>query len=225
MNFPHIAYRTFQRLKDHPYFSKFVLSLRMAFSEMISPVQRARFAHKQVDEALDELWKANPLAAQATSCKKGCTACCHTQVSVTKDEAELLACRVGKDVLIDQERLERQARAKDSSSEWYKLSYEDRRCVFLGSDGECQVYEDRPSVCRSNYVFSPPEDCLTKDGNIRPVRLLIPEKADMVTMAHFLESRDNGDLPRLLKQNLDKRKDQKRRRVFPTHRLDDADVD
>ncbi|MCM2351857.1 MAG: hypothetical protein NDI69_17720 [Bacteriovoracaceae bacterium] len=54
---------------------------------------RAKVIHEIVDEFNKEVF-AHLLVQQLSPCKLGCTACCHTQISVTADEAQLLAKRV-----------------------------------------------------------------------------------------------------------------------------------
>jgi uncharacterized protein len=145
------------------------------------------------------------IVQENVKCGKGCSFCCHTQVSVTRDEAELLAQRIIDGIDIDLERLYRQSKAENSSGEWYKMDHKTRACVFLGPEGECTVYEDRPSVCRTNNVVSDPANCSTEDGKEKSVRLLNTYASDMIIMAHFSNSKENGALPQMLFRSLDNR--------------------
>ncbi|HKX40906.1 MAG TPA: YkgJ family cysteine cluster protein [Burkholderiaceae bacterium] len=91
-------------------------------------------------------------------CKRGCAACCHLSVDVSPQEAILLRV-IAKDqgIPIDEARLDRQA--SKSFDTWHELPVEDRRCVFLGEDNACRVYEHRPGACRKYTVKSDPERC------------------------------------------------------------------
>ncbi len=138
------------------------------------------------------------LVKENVSCKSGCAACCHTQVSITFDEAELLASKIVEGTEVDLRRLRKLADTQNNAEDFYRLSYEDRACPFLGDGNICSAYEDRPSVCRTNNVVSDPVLCETKDGNEKPVRLLNTHKADMIVMASFKNSKENGALPTML---------------------------
>lgn len=144
---------------------------------------RARAAHRAVDHALAE--RGTDMAA--VSCRAGCAHCCHIQVDATGDEVELLAELVEKGLTIDMGALKVQAKA-DDLDKWRRLTKDQRRCVFLGDDNRCRVYEDRPSVCRSYFVISPPDDCRELTG--RSMRLLVT-KAEIAVSAAF--NLDNGE--------------------------------
>jgi uncharacterized protein len=150
---------------------------------------------------MDKLFE-NDVVSSNVTCKKGCTACCHTQVSVTADEAALLANRITSGTEIDTARLLVQGEALNDSQNWYELPYQLRACVFIGDQGECTVYDDRPSVCRTNNVFSSPRDCSTLDGKEKPVRLLNTEIADLLLIGSYIHSMDNGALPHMLWREL-----------------------
>ncbi len=165
---------------------------------MKSNFKRVKFVHSEVDKYLDILLK-DRFVSSVITCKKGCTACCHTQVSITEDEAIFLAQRaVDENLFIDMKNLYLQASVLNSDSKWYGLPYEKRRCIFLDDNNLCKVYEDRPLVCRTNYVLSPKESCLTLDGKERPLRLLNTPRADMITVGAFTQSKENGALPYMI---------------------------
>ncbi|MCK5073778.1 MAG: YkgJ family cysteine cluster protein [Bacteriovoracaceae bacterium] len=170
-----------------------------------SAVKRSRFVYREIDLSLKKLFDENHVTSEI-SCKRGCSFCCHTQVSVTCDEAELFAEKVIKGHKIDFFRLYIQSQAGNNSEKWYLLPYEMRKCVFLNDNDECSIYDDRPSVCRTNYVFSIPFSCSTQDGLEKSVRLLLTKEADMIIMAANLNSNENGVLPYLLNKVLNKTK-------------------
>lgn len=200
MNVPAIAKKTFLRLQNHPDFAAIVNFVTTKLKSTKGKIERARFVHQLVDEYNEEVFD-HPLVKKLSPCKQGCTACCHTQVSVTEDEAYLLATRVKAGIEIDSDRLKIQMQARDSSELFYNLSYEQRQCVFLSDQGSCQVYEDRPSVCRTNAVLGDASQCDTRETQ-KPLVLVLTENADVTIYAHFRHSKNNGSLPHLLAQQL-----------------------
>lgn len=173
-------------------------SARKHLSRVFSPIARAKWAHHQIDYHITQLFK-DPVVAKYSACKKGCSACCHSQVSASDDEAQLLAHKIVRgEVSIDIDRLMTQADAGNDASAWYKLSYQQRGCIFLDSNGGCSVYEDRPAVCRTNFAISTAEFCSTEDGIEKPIRLLNTQAADMIIAASFQASKSGGALPVML---------------------------
>jgi Fe-S-cluster containining protein len=127
------------------------------------------------------------------SCSKGCTGCCHIEVSVTIHEAELLLmfCE-DKKIKIDYDRIKYQ-----SEHEYPKMEYKDRSCVFLDSEGSCKVYEYRPMACRKYMVISSPDLCHTGNHPMGKVTVLSSKLAEIIsaTMASLVES---DSLPKML---------------------------
>ncbi len=171
-------------------------------NKISSPLERANFIHHVVDDYNREVFN-HPLIDSLSPCRSGCSACCHTQVSITEDEAELLASRVQEGVKIDYSILQKQMSVGNSTEEFFKLSYENRRCVFLGGDKRCLIYNNRPSVCRTNAVLGESLQCSTVEGvNKQELRLVKTSKADMAIMGSFLASKNNGTLAYMLGQIL-----------------------
>jgi Fe-S-cluster containining protein len=200
MNVPAIARKTFEELKDQLEYSSIVNTVVDKLSTILSSLDRARYVHQTVDEYNKEVF-SHPLVMQFSPCKVGCDACCHTQVSVTADEAELLVQKINSGLDIPIERLRKQMSAGNDSSLYFNIPYFDRRCVFLSEEGSCRVYEDRPSVCRSNAVLGDADQCDTSEA-IKPTRLIRTPKSDMVTYASFLQAKESGALPFLLGSKL-----------------------
>lgn len=116
----------------------------------------AHTIHALIDERVQRLLTTPN--GRAVTCGKGCAACCHVRVHVNSREAELLlAYAVEQGVDIDLAKLQRQADKGDAT--WHELSIEDRRCVFLGEDRTCRVYEHRPGACRKYHVLTDPDLC------------------------------------------------------------------
>jgi len=204
INFPAIAYRTFQQFKHDLQLWKLYKAMFKKIKKQGNPLKRAKLVHREIEEQMTQLFK-DDVVQENVKCGKGCTFCCHRQVSVTRDEAELLAQNIIDGVDVDLEKLYLQSKAGNKAGEWYKLDHEARGCVFLGDEGECKVYEDRLSVCRTNNVISDPANCSTADGVEKSVRLLNTYASDMIIMAHFENSKENGALPLMLFKALDNR--------------------
>lgn len=116
---------------------------------------RAWNMHNYMDETISERLEKED--AKQITCKKSCAFCCYMEVAVTNDEADLLIeFAKEKNIPIDVPRLEKQMN-------WESASYQDRKCVFLGDDNLCQVYENRPMACRKYFVADDPKKCDTKD--------------------------------------------------------------
>jgi uncharacterized protein len=188
---------SFEQLKTNPVYMAIVQTILSKIKKLPNALKRAKFVHKTIDEYVEEVF-ADSLVKKLSPCKVGCSACCHTQVSVTHDEAELLVRKINGGISINLDQLDKQALV---SSEDYiqKLSYEERACIFLDNEGACKVYADRPSVCRTNAVIGTNEQCDTRSGT-KETRLVLTKKADMVVYASFYISEDSGTLPELVKK-------------------------
>jgi Fe-S-cluster containining protein len=197
---PAIAKKSFDLLKNNPEYLVIVQDTLSRLKKLSNSLKRSKYIHKEVDEYVAEVF-ADPLVQKLSPCKEGCTACCHTQVSITKDEAELLARKIiFGGVEIDMNQLDNQARI--SADEYFsKLTFAERKCVFLDDNGACKVYADRPSVCRTNAVVGTKEQCDTSDGH-KEMRLVLTRKADMIVYASFYFAEDSGTLPEMLQKAL-----------------------
>jgi Fe-S-cluster containining protein len=200
MNVPAIAQKTFVELKNRIEAMEIVQFVLKKLDKNHDSIKRARYVHRLVDE-VNEYINQDEKVKSLSPCTVGCSACCHTQVSVTKEEAELLAQKVNQGYPIDQNRLSVQMATKNSSSAWYALTYEERKCVFLNDKNLCSVYEDRPSVCRTNAVLGEPSQCDTTNG-VQPTRLVKTPEADLVIYASYLHSAEGGTLPYMLSKAL-----------------------
>ena len=130
--------------------------------------ERARAAHRLITPPIEQ-------TTIAPTCSKGCGACCHLEVEITVDEAALLAEEVNAGFKIDQARLAKQASRERKGSEWLRGVHSENRCVFLGDDQACQVYQSRPSICRKHIVASDPNDCMKMDKQPTPILIPIAE--------------------------------------------------
>lgn len=202
MNVPGIAKKSFEEFQDHPEHVGIVKKVLKSLKKFTQSLRRVRFIHRNIDEYNKEVF-SHPLVKDLSPCKKGCSACCHTQVSVTEDEAELLAHRVRSGLKIDEASMNFLSQAGNDSQKFYDIPFEQRKCLFLGQDGDCRIYEDRPAVCRTNAVLGDPAQCDTRDS-IQSTRLVKTPKSDMVIYAAFMFSKSSGTLPYMLARALEK---------------------
>ncbi|MBK7860331.1 MAG: YkgJ family cysteine cluster protein [Archangiaceae bacterium] len=132
-------------------------------------VERARRVHQLMEGAMKDLGPDQP------SCRAGCSACCHLEVEITREEGMVLAARVKKGHPIDRERLAQQAARERQGPEWQRKEQPSNRCVFLGQNGACTVYTDRPASCRKLLVISHPVECATADGKVQAITIPMAE--------------------------------------------------
>jgi Fe-S-cluster containining protein len=160
--------------------------------------KRAEMIHEKVNHEI-KMFDQTSAQAKQISCGKGCAACCHIRVGITQDEAKLLAARVKLDTPIDMERL-REIAAWPDTFESYRDNYPKGRCVFLGFDNACKVYDDRPSVCRTYRVVSDPADCVPDKP--KNVKALAVAGAEAVVTAQLTVGPE-GSLSRMLLKELE----------------------
>lgn len=111
--------------------------------------------------------------AQAAPCEKGCSACCHIPVAVSRTEAAHIAKRSGRPMnskpagaihlaqQLEEMNSEKAATRSDVSADSNQLSrdastqwqvHTGTPCPFL-SDDACSIWEDRPLACRSYFTL------------------------------------------------------------------------
>lgn len=117
----------------------------------------AGVAHSAMDTQLEQDRGKNP-GSENIRCGKGCSHCCHEAVEIWPQEAALLVERMrASGRALDRARLERQSRYTVET--WRQQPMADKACVFLGDDGACTVYDDRPNACRKLLVVTDPALC------------------------------------------------------------------
>lgn len=152
--------------------------------------------------------------ASGMSCRSGCAACCRVMVATTRGESELLRDRIQKtpppqrsgwnEAIRERNGLlEEISRRSDPPSDLTRLeglidtceSYEreNRPCPFLGPDRMCQVYEDRPLLCRICWVLTDPKDCEPGEGPPVKFRTAVFQRAHelvgKISRHHFQDGR------------------------------------
>jgi Fe-S-cluster containining protein len=146
------------------------------------PAQIAARLQRGVDLRLQSGQRASP-EAHRIACTKGCSHCCYIRVSISDVEAvRLLQITRARSIDLDVARLAKQAASNDEH-DWLTLSYEDRRCVFLGTDGTCQVYDARPIACRKYFVIDSPTYCDTRSNATGHVPIWFDTPTEIVATA------------------------------------------
>ncbi len=182
-------------------FADLIANIRSAFDKYSAKllsvpagVERAVILHLLIEREM-------AAAAQIpVSCGKGCCTCCHYEVEITSDEAAVLRDLVRAGVAVDALRLDLQASRERKSPAWNTAVNPDNRCVFLGDDGACRIYEHRPSICRKHLVTSPAKACAPPSPVVLPVQILLAEI--VLSAALSLEGTASGSLPRMLRAAL-----------------------
>ncbi len=195
------ALRQQQAMLPPVEFAEMMVAVRSVFEkftakllEFAPGVERGAALHRMMDH---ELKAAAPFPI---SCRKGCSGCCHYEVEITRNEAAILSEAVAGGLPIDHDRLNLQAARERQSPEWRRYGSEDNRCVFLGADGACQVYHDRPSICRKHLVTTPVAACSTAGLTVAPVQVLFAEI--LLSAELSIEGTEFGSLPKMLLRSL-----------------------
>ena len=164
-----------------------------------APVNVAHTVHGLLDLRTQDMLTTSPHAPDI-QCGKGCAACCHLYVEITPHEADLLLMEADAlGIAIDYERLARQALKDDVT--WRDLAPEDRRCVFLGDDRACKVYEHRPGACRKYFVKSDPDLCDMHKHPGGKVAIVFSVEAEIVHSAAMTEYGAGNMAAMLLKRS------------------------
>lgn len=92
----------------------------------------------------------NRFVATFSVCQKGCSACCHIDVAVTRLEADYITKKTGR-----------------TFSRGTNITTEHRRpCPFLQLDtGACSIYDARPFNCRTFHTLDDPKYCSTEESH------------------------------------------------------------
>lgn len=156
--------------------------------------------HEQISKEANRLFD-DPEMKDKISCRAGCGFCCYQYVVATDDEAKTLI-EYSNEQKINLNWDKIKLRANLSEESWKKLPHKDRKCVFLGEDQKCTVYEHRPAVCRKLYVVNDPVLC---DSSIFPegeVLWATSTMAEIIASAMYNATR-NDSLDKMLLENKD----------------------
>ena len=142
----------------------------------------------QTVAALEQINKSNEEAemAKKSSCRAGCSHCCYQGITVTDEEAQLIAEVVDRyKIDVDMKQLKRQ---KDwGRQDYFRAKRRYSRCAFL-IDNECSIYEARPAACRNFFVSSEPENCKNKyrsDRRNYPIQSVFNPEAHVIASALY----------------------------------------
>ncbi len=149
-----------------------------------------------------------------TTCQKGCGACCHLEVEITRDDAVILANSLAAGLDVDFARLRELSLRERLDSAWAQGWVAGNRCVFLGADNACRNYENRPSVCRKHSVVSPAIECQKLGG--QPVPKVMPLAEIIMSAAANQVENDFASLPKMLQRELDRRQNEEPILPLPT---------
>jgi len=121
--------------------------------------------------------------SEPISCRAGCGFCCHQPVFVSFTEFEGIKSHLlERGVTIDRAKLQAQ-RDDISDGIYHKLKVTDRKCVFLGENSSCTIYEARPIMCRRHNVYSDPQHCAT--GSTSEIRYDVSPRTEGHLSAYF----------------------------------------
>jgi Fe-S-cluster containining protein len=152
---------------------------------------RARWIHQRVDEALARFAAQRPDVVAQVRCGKGCAHCCRLWVGVTREEAHLLAGLIGAgEARAAPGRMDVQ-RGWQAPAAFIGKPRAEAACVFLGEDGACTVYEERPSICRAVLVASDPEQCRLGDLSTRITAVINPYVEVIVSAALTVDAEED----------------------------------
>ncbi|WP_199026600.1 YkgJ family cysteine cluster protein [Ralstonia sp. ASV6] len=99
----------------------------------------ARSKLRKVYALVDKLVDA---AGPFVACERGCSACCHINISITETEAQIIEAQTGRRYT----RLPAPVRHPEGK-------FTGAPCPFL-ADGACSIYSVRPFVCRHHLSFN-----------------------------------------------------------------------
>ena len=95
------------------------------------PVERALLALRALHDEIDfDVAQLTKIHLGRLSCRRGCSACCSDDLSVTRIEAENI-------------------RLRNADLIRHAAPHPIGACAFLDQEGACRIYEDRPTICRS----------------------------------------------------------------------------
>lgn len=194
-------YQSILSLEEFESFDKEVHRLLNHYGKVLEAYPAGVLRGRKVQALIDEQVELS--AHIKTSCQKGCGACCHLEVEITRDDAEILANSLDHSLQIDYENLRRLSNRQRLDDEWKKGAVPTNRCVFLGADNACINYENRPAVCRKHSVVSPVEECEKPGG--QPVPKVMPMAEIILSAAVNQKHNEFAALPKMLQRTLDER--------------------
>jgi len=105
-----------------------------------------------------------PEVIQNSTCKKGCHYCCHDEIFTTKTETNNIKAFIKKNKIKYNKNTMRHQAAKG----YENLSWKEKKCAFLSPQGTCNIYTERPLICRNHMSMDNPEKC-NKEHNPKTI--------------------------------------------------------
>lgn len=194
-------YQSLLAVDEFASFEREVDRLLLHYCEILAVLTPGEQRGRKVHELLHEQEVAS--AHIKTSCQKGCGACCHLEVEITRDDAVILADSIAQGMVVDYSRLRELSSRVRLDKAWEQGYVSSNRCVFLGADNACRNYENRPAVCRKHSVVSPLMECEKVGGH--PIPKLMPLAEIILSAAANQIGNEFGALPKMLQSELDTR--------------------
>lgn len=147
------------------------------------------YAHKYIDATND-----NSGLMAKISCSIGCHFCCFGEIQLSHVEATVIFSAIKQyNIPVDIELIKRQNRRSH-----HKLKYINKRCGMLDEEGECKIYDYRPSICRLYNSVDDPKECneqhkIPDTGTLRTI-----EGFAMVTALMLFDQSNNHNEKYLL---------------------------
>lgn len=117
------------------------------------PLKSVADTNKLIDQLITETE-----VREKFRCRKGCSFCCHMNVTISKDEAEHIGDYCKKNnIKISKKYLKKQLLESVEDIAFSPVS----ACVFL-ENNLCKIYDARPFACRHHFVYSDPDKCNVK---------------------------------------------------------------
>lgn len=123
-------------------------------------------AMKIIQKDIDIIVKKNP---HKSSCKEGCSSCCHANIGSNKDEVGLVLnyCKENK-IKISRGALKK------------RINNNSLKCIFLNNN-KCKIYPIRFLVCRKYMVNTDPKQCIIERGVKKITGILVNNHAEILT--------------------------------------------
>jgi uncharacterized protein len=124
----------------------------LTFSKLkLNPINKLKQLYGLADKLGEYIGGFSP-------CSKGCSKCCHYNVSITEYEVQIIEKEMG---------VKRNKKAKVNKD------FHGAPCPFLDNSGRCSIYSARPYSCRTHYA-------LTRTAELCEPELSVQYEADMI---------------------------------------------
>jgi uncharacterized protein len=107
-------------------------------------------SRRNAEHCIPEFWRiADEIMSSNrddVACKRGCSHCCHIQVLIPQEEADVIGKRIRRKAAY----VKPPGRGRKDVA-GFDFGYHNH-CTFL-IEGECSIYENRPLACRLQYTL------------------------------------------------------------------------